>query len=238
VRKVICESFHLRQCQGSQFGRMNRVTTPDQKRERCPEAQEKRIIAHQFEPVARMQVWKIDAAIENYQSGSMADKAQPAQGESAPFPDKEALDRRRFACRIHPVRLTENPFRDLMRRNRRKRYGRILAHIVGTCSFHKQLNSLARPFTAGCGKRRLSDLVQRAQEQASARALWECRSNKPDHATYQSPGHKRAGQGYSVALFRRVKLWLWPCLSLVDRKATVNFTGRVQPSEKCHRESD
>ena len=48
----------------------------------------------------------------------------------------------------------------------------------------------------------------------------------------------RARDYQFVALFRRVKLWLWPCLSLVDRKATVDYTGRVQLSEKCHRKID
>src|SRR5262245_27087489 len=121
------ESFHLNQCQDSQFGGVNWVTTSDQEIKRCPDAQEECIVAHKFEPVAWAQVWKIDTVIEDYQSGSMADEAQPGECQSAAFPDQQILDRRRFAYRIDPFHLTKIQFHDLLGRDRRERYDRFIA---------------------------------------------------------------------------------------------------------------
>src|SRR5262245_15995208 len=86
----------------------------------------------------------IDAIKEKFQSGCLTDEAQPVQRQRATFPDKETLDRRRFSCYINPVCFTENPVADLLRGNHRERYGRIIADIVGTSSFHKQFPGLSR----------------------------------------------------------------------------------------------
>src|SRR5262245_8147399 len=82
----------------------------------------------------------------------MPDEAKPVQRQRAALPDKEALDRRRFSLRINPVCLAENPFRYLLRRNRRNGYCRITVDIGVAYSLHnKTFYSLTCPFTAGLG---------------------------------------------------------------------------------------